>query len=150
MFDNGLVTKYAKDEQDSMYVSTVSFIKMRFLIVINKREKRQSERPQMASGTDGWYWEPSKTKWHSGEIRSDMNTYSNTCESDFLEPNTQMTPTDTCLTPEDSTKNKDKALTIQVPLERHQIYLAHADECAGMESGTQLTGKIHWERCLRL
>ena len=30
MFDNGLVTKYAKDEQDSMYVSTVSFIKMRF------------------------------------------------------------------------------------------------------------------------
>lgn len=104
-----------------------------------------TERPQMASGTDGWYWEPYKTKWHSGQIRSDMNTYSNTCESDLLEPNAQMTPTHTCLTPEDSTKSKDKALTIQVPLERHQIYLAHASECEGMESGTQLTGKIHWK-----
>ena len=79
-----------------------------------------------------------------------MNTYSNTCESDLLEPSTPMTPTHTCLTPEDSTKSNHKALTIQVPLERHQIYLAHADECAGMESGTQLTGTIHWERCLRL
>ena len=72
MFDNGLVTKYAKDEQDSMYVSTVSFIKMRFWIVINKREKRQSERPQMASGTDGWYWEPSKTKLSDIQVKYDL------------------------------------------------------------------------------